>query len=136
MQSTFEISKASKTEDPSYYVNELFEGCVPAVQELVNDAEKGDFKNIRANSWYNAASSIVAIVMRAQDLKGKEKLQERVAYLIIEKILSDPKLIKIDDIYRKQLLDLYKLAAPSILDILIPSGDCCSCWCFSKCFSK
>ncbi len=116
-------------------VDSLFDDCIPVVKDLIEDALESGFDSIPPNAWYNALSSIAAIVMRVKALRGDEKKQERVVYLLLEKLLCDESIVQIDHKSRGKMLAMYAMVAPPIIDLLIPSSytECCSCFpCFAK----
>ena len=108
-------------------VKKLYENSGTIIKEFVDDGMEDGFDNISMIMWYNAISSLCALVRRFPEIKGKEKLAEKVVYDTMLMILKND--IPMDKDHHMLALKAYKSLAPTVIDVLIP-GSMPKCCCF------
>lgn len=108
-------------------VTDVHKSCKPIIKEFVEDGVVDSFKSIPAHVWYNAISSICALVIRVGEIKGNEVMQEAVVYQTMLLILRED--LPIDEGTKRTLISVYETVAPTVIDVLIPGEDdllgCC-----------
>lgn len=107
------------------HVRDVYEGARGVIQEFVDDGSASKFLEIPMNVWFNLLSSVCALVLRLDDIKGQEKLQEAVVYEVVLCIIAND--LPVDDGTRETVVGVYKKVAPTVIDYLIPGEHGCGC---------
>ena len=113
-------------------VNRIYSNGKVIITEFIEDGVVTGFKDIPMIVWYNALSSLCALALRIPEIKDNEKLQEKVVYKTMLRVLQED--VPLKDNQRKTALSLYKSMAPTVIDVLIPGKNdmCCGCLPFKK----
>ena len=99
-------------------VTTVYDSCRSIIAEFVEDGGLGGFADIPMNVWYNALSSICALVMRMPELRSSERMQERVVFLVMLRIIQRD--LPVSDATRATVEGIYRGVAPPIIDAIIP----------------
>jgi hypothetical protein len=101
-------------------VTRVYDSCRTIISEFVADGGVGGFTDIPMNVWYNALTSICALVMRMPALRRSERLQERVVFLVMLRIVQRD--LPVSDDTRRTIEGIYRGVAPPIIDAIIPGA--------------
>jgi len=110
-------------------VNRIYTNSRLIITEFIEDGVVNGFKDIPMIVWYNALSSLSALALRIPEIKGNEKLQEKVVYQTMLRVLRDD--VPLENEQRETALSVYKNVAPTVIDVLIPGKNdltCCGCF--------
>ncbi len=108
-------------------IDEIYNNSNRIIIEFLEDGVVSGFKNIPIIVWYNIISSFCALTLRVPEIKNNEKLQERVVYEIMLKVICNH--VPFENGKRDTVLYLYVNIAPTVMDVLIPGKDDCKCCC-------
>jgi len=114
-------------------IDRIYSSSKIIITEFVEDGVVSGFKDIPMIVWYNALSSLCALALRIPEIKGNEKLQEKVVYETMLRVLQND--VPLDNKQRTTALNIYKRVAPTVIDVLIPGKDdltCCGCFPLKK----
>uniref|UniRef100_A0A6C0LUV9 Uncharacterized protein n=1 Tax=viral metagenome TaxID=1070528 RepID=A0A6C0LUV9_9ZZZZ len=105
----------------------LYEKSSIIIKEFVEDGIENGFDDISMVVWYNTLSSLCALAYRLPEIKGNEKLAEKVVYDTMMLILEND--VPMSEDQKRMALKTYKSVGPTIIDIMIP-GSIPKCCCF------
>ena len=108
-------------------IDKIYNNSNRIIIEFLEDGVVSGFKNIPIIVWYNIISSFCALTLRVPEIQNNEKLQERVVYGIMLRVISND--VPLENGQRDTVLYFYKTLAPTVIDVLIPGKDDCKCCC-------